>query len=254
MKIPAHLRFLKPGMAEKLGYYVYLYVDPRDGKVFYIGKGKGERCLDHLFEDDDHPKVKRIREIFDAGLEPRIELLAHGLRTEQEAYNIESAAIGLLGLESLTNRVMGKDSLRFGRKGLSELEGYYAAKPVKITDPVILIRVNQLYRHGMPVAQLYDITRGVWVLGLSRASKMKHVFAVYEGVVREVFEPEKWMPALTTKYPSRADLVPEDAKGRIEFVGKVAPEVIRQKYVLGDVIAYTKVSLQAPCLYINEPS
>jgi len=48
-------------MAEKLGYYVYLYVDPRDGKVFYIGKGKDERCLDHLFEDDEHPKVKRIR-------------------------------------------------------------------------------------------------------------------------------------------------------------------------------------------------
>jgi hypothetical protein len=243
---------MKPGMAEKLGYYVYLYVDPRDGKVFYIGKGKGERCLDHLFEDDDHPKVKRIREIFAAGLEPHIEMLAHGLRTEQEAYNIEAAAIGLLGLENLTNRVVGKDSLRFGRKRLSELEGYYAAKPVKITDPVILIRVNQLYRHGMSTAELYDITRGVWVLGLSRASKMKYVFAVYEGVIREVFEPEKWMPALTTKYPARTDLVPEDAKGRIEFVGKVAPEAIRQKYLLGDVTAYTKVSLQAPCLYINE--
>ncbi len=49
MAIPPHLRSLKPGMAEKLGYYVYLYVDPRDEKVFYIGKGKGERCLDHLF-------------------------------------------------------------------------------------------------------------------------------------------------------------------------------------------------------------
>jgi uncharacterized protein len=252
MAIPPHLRSFKPGMAEKLGYYVYLYVDPRDGKVFYIGKGKGERCLDHLFEDDDHPKVKRIREIFAAGLEPRIELLAHGLRTEQEAYNIEAAAIGLLGLENLTNRVVGKDSLRFGRKGLSELEGYYAAKPVKITDPVILIRVNQLYRHGMPAAELYDITRGVWVLGLSRASKMKYVFAVYEGVVREVYEPEKWMPALTSKYPSRTDLVPEDARGRIEFVGKVAPESIRQKYLLGDVTTYTKASLQSPCLYINE--
>ena len=44
MAIPPRLRALKPGMAEKLGYYVYLYVDPRDGKVFYIGKGKGERC------------------------------------------------------------------------------------------------------------------------------------------------------------------------------------------------------------------
>jgi hypothetical protein len=64
MAIPPHLRSLKSGMAEKLGYYVYLYVDPRDGKVFYIGKGKGERCLDHLYEDDDHPKAQRIRDIF----------------------------------------------------------------------------------------------------------------------------------------------------------------------------------------------
>ena len=253
MTIPAHLRSLKPGMAEKLGHYVYLYVDPRDGKVFYIGKGKGERCLDHLYEDDDHPKVKRVREIFAAGLEPRIEMLAHGLGTEQEAYNIESAAIGLLGLEHLTNRVVGKDSLRFGRKGLSELEGYYAAKPVEITDPVILIRVNQLYRHSMPSAELYDITRGVWVLSAERASRMKYVFAVYEGVVREVYEPEKWLPALTTRYPNRTDLVPDDAKGRVEFIGRPAPESIRQKYLLGDVTAYTKVSLQSPCLYINEP-
>ena len=252
MAIPPHLRSLKPGMAEKLGYYVYLYVDPRDGKVFYIGKGKGERCLDHLYEDDDHPKVKRIRDIFAAGLEPRIEMLAHGLRTEQEAYNIEAAAIGLLGLENLTNRVVGKDSLRFGRKGLSELEGYYAAKPVQITDPVILIRVNQMYRHGMSAAELYDITRGVWRLVFERASAMKYVFAVYEGVVREVYEPEKWMPALTTKYPTRTDLVPDDANGRIEFIGQVADESIRRKYLLGDVAAYTKVSLQAPCLYINE--
>ena len=252
MAIPPHLRSLKPGMAEALGHYVYLYVDPRDGKVFYIGKGKGERCLDHLYEDDDHPKVKRIKEIFAAGQEPRIEMLAHGLRTEKEAYNIEAAAIGLLGLANLTNRVVGKDSLRFGRKGLTELEGYYAAKPVNITDSVILIRVNQLYRHGMPAAELYDITRGVWVLSAERASKMKYVFAVYEGVVREVYEPEKWMPALTTKYPTRTDLVPDDANGRIEFIGQVADESIRRKYLLGDVAAYTKVSLQAPCLYINE--
>lgn len=254
MAIPPHLRSLKPGMAEKLGYYVYLYVDPRDGKVFYIGKGKGERCLDHLFEDDDHPKVKRIREIFAAGLEPRIEMLAHGLRTEQEAYNIEAAAIGLLGLENLTNRAVGKDSLRFGRKGLSELEGYYAAKPVKITDPVILIRVNQLYRHGMRAEELYEITRGVWKLDFERASAMKYVFAVYEGVVREVYEVEKWQAAQISGYIIRTDLLPADAKGRIEFVGKVAAEDIRQKYLLGDVTAYTKVSLQAPCLYINEPA
>ena len=49
MKIPPHLLSLKPGMAEKLGYYVYLYVDPRDGKVFYRGKCKDEPFLNHLF-------------------------------------------------------------------------------------------------------------------------------------------------------------------------------------------------------------
>jgi hypothetical protein len=39
MKIPGHLRALKPGMAEALGHYVYLYVDPRDDKVFYVWSG-----------------------------------------------------------------------------------------------------------------------------------------------------------------------------------------------------------------------
>ncbi|HXH07683.1 MAG TPA: hypothetical protein VNI83_13960 [Vicinamibacterales bacterium] len=30
--------------ARKLGYYVYLYVDPTDRSVFYVGKGKNGRA------------------------------------------------------------------------------------------------------------------------------------------------------------------------------------------------------------------
>ena len=251
MNIPPHLRFLKPGMAEKLGYYVYLYVDPRDGKVFYIGKGNGERCLDHLYEDDDHPKVQRIREIFAAGLEPRIEILAHGIATSEEAYLVEAAAIDLIGLKELTNKVVGHNSLLYGRKSLKELEVFYAPMNADIPDPVVLIRISELYRNGMTAQELYEVTRGVWILGLDRARGAKYVFAIFEGIVKEVYEPELWQDARVAGYETRKDLTPDDGKGRIEFVGKVAPEAIRSKYIDKSVANSFAFGAQNPCKYIN---
>jgi hypothetical protein len=238
-------------MAEKLGYYVYLYVDPRDGKVFYIGKGKGERCLDHLFEDDDHPKVRRIREIFDAGLEPRIEILSHGMSTSEEAYLVEAAAIDLIGLKELTNKVTGHNSLLYGRKSLKELEVFYCPMNADIPDPVVLIRINELYRNGMSAQELYDATRGVWILSLERARGAKYAFAVFEGIVKEVYEPELWQDAQVDSYETRKDLTPEDGKGRIEFIGKLAPEAIRSKYIDKSVASSFVFGSQNPCKYIN---
>lgn len=251
MNIPPHLRSLKPGMAEKLGYYVYLYIDPRDGKVFYIGKGKDDRCLHHLFEDDDHPKVKRIREIFAAGLEPRIEVLAHGMATSDEAYLVEAAAIDLIGLKELTNKVVGHNSLLYGRKTLKDLAIHYAPVNAAIPDPVVLIRINQLFRNGMTSTELYEATRGVWKLDLGRASGAKYVFAAFEGIVKEVYEPQEWQPASAAGYVTRTDLTQEDVEGRIEFVGKVAPEHIRSRYVDKSVAKDFPQGSQNPCRYVN---
>ncbi len=252
MKIPPHLRSLKPGMAERLGYYVYLYVDPRDSKVFYIGKGKGERCLDHLFEDDDHPKVKRIREIFAAGLEPRIEILAHGMATSEEAYLVEAAAIDLIGLKELTNKVVGHNSLLYGRKPLKELEIFYAPTMAQIADPVMLITINQLYHNGMTAQELYEATRGVWANhSFERLAGVGLVFAVFEGIVREVYQPEVWRPAGTEGYETRPALTSEDIKGRVEFVGKLAPESVRKRYIDTSVREYLGKGNQNPCRYVN---
>ncbi|MEN9412496.1 MAG: hypothetical protein RIQ92_933 [Actinomycetota bacterium] len=33
-----------PIVEEKLHWYVYALIDPRDSRLFYIGKGKGNRC------------------------------------------------------------------------------------------------------------------------------------------------------------------------------------------------------------------
>jgi hypothetical protein len=40
------LEFL-PGVAEKLRFYVDALVDPRDRRIFYGGKGKGDRVYQH---------------------------------------------------------------------------------------------------------------------------------------------------------------------------------------------------------------
>ena len=252
MAIPPHLRTLKPGMAEKLGYYVYLYVDPRDGKVFYIGKGKGERCLDHLYEDDYHPKVKRIREIFAAGMEPQIEILAHSMATSEEAYLVEAAAIDLIGLKELTNKVVGHNSLIYGRKSLKELEIFYASTPAAIVDPVMLITINQLYKNGMTAQELYEATRGVWANhAFERLAGVGLVCAVFEGIVKEVYQPEEWRPARADGYDTRPPLMPEDIKGRVEFVGKLAPEDIRKRYIDTSVRDYLGKGSQNPCRYVN---
>ena len=103
---------------EKLGYYVYMYIDPRDLRPFYIGKGKGNRVLSHLNDKTETEKAERIEELRKLGKQPIIEILKYDL-SEREAFLVESAAIELLGVEQLTNRVKGHHADQQGR-GLLE--------------------------------------------------------------------------------------------------------------------------------------
>ena len=44
-------------LIEDLGYYVYMYSDPKTKKPFYVGKGTGNRAFSHLnFDVDDTVK------------------------------------------------------------------------------------------------------------------------------------------------------------------------------------------------------
>jgi len=82
-----------PEIQERLGYYVYRLIDPRDGSVFYIGKGKGNRVYAHLNEalayqgDEDatSAKIHQIRQIKNANLEPIHIIHRHGL-TEKRPF------------------------------------------------------------------------------------------------------------------------------------------------------------------------
>ncbi len=73
---------ITPDIANALGCYVYVYIDPRDNRVFYIGKGVGARATDHLLDKTESAKVVRIESTIESGFEPHIEILAHQLRDD----------------------------------------------------------------------------------------------------------------------------------------------------------------------------
>ena len=127
MRIPR----ITPAVARKLGHYVYLYVNPTDESIFYVGKGKGGRALAHLRADERQGVMKTIREIQAGGQEPGIEILAHGLRTEEAALRVESAAIDIIGLQNLANSVRGHGA-KYGRLPLAEVVARYTRKKANI--------------------------------------------------------------------------------------------------------------------------
>ena len=71
------MRIFAEEICRKLRHYVYLYIDPASGDVFYVGKGKGNRAFDHLDDRSESGKCDRIKAIRKTGCEPLIELLAH---------------------------------------------------------------------------------------------------------------------------------------------------------------------------------
>lgn len=241
---------LSPLVAERLGYYVYMYIDPRNDQVFYVGKGLADRALAHLTDASASRKSARISDIRASGRSPRIDILVHGLATEDMALRIEAAVIDALGVTQLTNEVRGWETGKVGRMPLSELESLYGAVPVVVEHPSLLIRIDCLYRYGMGADHLYEITRGVWKVGAKRRDA-RYALAVFHGVVREVFAIDARHPAGSTPYSFRAhdDLA---RPGRWEFTGRVAEEFVRSRYMGRSVReAHFAKGLRSPVIYAS---
>ena len=112
----------------------------------------------------------------------------------------------------------------------------------------LLIRINQLYRHGMSAVALYDVTRGVWRVGLRR-EQARLAFAVFHGIVREVYSISRWLPSGSTL--STRDSRGVASPGRWEFVGTVADEATRRRYLKKYVGHYFTAGAQNPVTYVN---
>ena len=236
-----------PNVRKQIKYYVYLYIDPRNDEVFYIGKGKGNRCFAHLKSNAESDKVERILELRKLGLEPKIELLKYGL-TESEALLVEQTAIDLLNIKNLTNLSRGHGARHESRASVEQVIAMLNAKEVVIRHPVILINISRLFRYGMTEFELYEATRIAWKVGPKR-NRAKYAFSVYKSVVREVYEIQAWLPGNSTLSCYLATIEVDD--GRWEFVGKIAPDSVRKKYVGKSIAKYQKLGAQNPIKYVN---
>ena len=209
-------RLLPLEVAKRIGpFYVYALIDPRDNRVFYIGKGTGQRLLSHgreaLLKADSGPrseKVARIRDIRRSGHEPRIDILRHGIE-EAEAFLVEATLIDCM--EGLSNAVAGHNTDQ-GRSTLIELITRYGAQPIDSEMPPALlirlgdwedqvmeiepgvVRAGKGYKEGMTRHDLADSMRAWWRISPSRIRKqgILHAVAVHAGATRGVVYIGEW--------------------------------------------------------------
>jgi hypothetical protein len=240
------LEFL-PGVAEKLGWYVYALRDPRSGAVFYAGKGIGNRVFQHAREANKiagessaYLKLETIRQIHAAGLQVIVEIVRHRIRDEPTAYEVEAAVIDALALTGteLTNLVSGHDSSR-GWQPLEEIIVEYVAEPVEIAPEhrVALIRIRRRFAEVRTPDDLYEVTRQWWVVAPERR-KPAYAFSVYEGIVRAVYKIERW------------EREPPGGRDRWRFYGTRDRE-LEERYVWKDVSTYLRHGAQNPIKYVN---
>ena len=239
-----------PEVCDKLKYYVYRLIDPRNGNTFYVGKGKNNRVFAHVacaladydnvnydFKTDkeENLKYQTIRAIHDAGLEVIHIIQRYGL-TEHDALVIESALIDVYCLEQLTNTIKGHYSNE--PENAITLEKKLSAKEFdesKIPCSFMVIKVKNYMveqRGGR-----YEATRSAWCVNPTEARKYQYVLSVTNEMVCEVYKVHEWHYCYGTC-------------GRAEFTGEKAEENIRNLFIDKKTPEkYRKKGQANPCLY-----
>ena len=93
----------------------------------------------------------------------------------------------------------------------------------------------------MTEAALYEITRGKWVLG-ARRERAKYAFAVYRGVIRQVYRIQSWQKVNTGNAKQKV-------QDRWMFEGNIADDLAH--YLGGSVEQYLKPGSQNPARYVK---
>ncbi len=236
----------KQSVKEALAYYVYALVDPRDNKIFYIGKGKGDRVFQHaaaaIADNNTHNlKLDTIRSIKSEGKEVVHYIIRHNLE-EQEAFLVESTLIDMLTYSKfnhnnqLTNLIAGHHQWDEGIKSIEEINAIYDCSRIELKDRdnILLVNLNRSYNQAKAqgVYKRYDIyesTRKYWLISRDKSAYINYVLGVYKGVVRCVIRVK------SHEFVRQAEDGTIFSKPRCCFEGEVCPD---SPYMNSDVRDY----------------
>ncbi|SJM72830.1 hypothetical protein [Psychrobacter piechaudii] len=117
-----------------------------------------------------------------------------------------------------------------------------------ITEPALLIRISRAYDTNMTEQELYDITRSSWKVNYDRVKNVEYAFSIYQGQILEVYKVAGWYGAGTTFAERNEDAL---ASGRFEFVGTIAEDSVRDKYINKSAKHLFKPGNASPVMYLN---
>jgi len=239
-----------PGVSAKLKMYVYLLVDPRTGRAFHVGRGRGDRCFRHVEvarsgdeRGSDHaggsdhapvsaqkyPALERIREAESTGREVRIDILRYGL-TAAEAQLVQVAARDALGLTE-------GGGLDGQRAGVDDLSAQLAKRAkIKRAHQTVLLRIG-----GARTGWSYETVRHGWRLGQrwtdpSSTRSPRWAFIVVGDLIEGVYALEGWEQ-------TGAD------PGRYSFTGSIDGD-LESRYVGRSVAPYLGAGPASPVTYV----
>ena len=105
-----------------------------------------------------------------------------------------------------------------------------------IKENIVVIKINESYYEGISAEALYEYTRGIWYRSLKSVSDAEYALSVVDKIVIEVYKVDQWMPATKAVFKTRK-IDPKRAAKRVAFVGTVAEDPVRNRYI-GKSVAY----------------
>lgn len=252
----------------QLKAYVYALADPRRNdtlleRVFYIGKGNGNRCFNHANLDlslekkslnEADLKLGRIRQIHNSGFEVEVLIVAHGM-SDEAAHDLEAVLIPMLGE---TNKQSGHGNRKLWLTQNEINEAY--DRPIERRD-VSLFRGNILFvslnrrdtvslLHSNNEVELAQKALGDWNLSAERSAKVDCIIAVKNGLVVSIFETLK-TSANITKF-QRIPGGKKGSHGRSRFEGNRRLDLekcLRGRSVYQEQTMLSKIRPGAGCQY-----